>query len=65
MLNAKKIQNVFPLFKIVKRNVEQKQLVGNSVFHQKEVKQQSMSLNVPQLTTVYNKNFMQLDFNNV
>jgi hypothetical protein len=54
MQNVKKIQNVFQLYKIAKRNVELKQPAGNSVFHQKEVKQQSMLLNVPQLTIAYN-----------
>jgi hypothetical protein len=55
MLNAKKIQNVFQHFKIAKRNAEQKHHVGNSVFHQKEVQQQSMLPNVPAKIIVYNK----------
>ena len=49
---AKKIQNAFPPFKIVKRNAEPKPHAGHSAFLAKVVKLLSMLQNVPKQTIV-------------
>ena len=50
---AKKIQNAFPPFKIVKRNAEPKPHAGHSAFLAKVVKLLSMLQNVPKQTIAF------------
>jgi hypothetical protein len=55
-LYAKKIRSVFLLFKIAKRNVEPRLLVGSFVFQAKVVNLLSMLQSVPQQTIAFDLN---------